>query len=41
MMLGKLKFTYFPYLLLIFSALISVEIFAHGVDDTTRNFPTE
>lgn len=37
-MLGKFKLTYLLYPLLILAALASVEAFAHGVDDSTRNF---
>mgnify|MGYP001464473496 FL=1 len=37
-MLGKFKLTYLLYPLLIIAALASVEAFAHGVDDSTRNF---
>ena len=37
-MLGKSKLTYLLYPLLILMALVSVEAFAHGVDDSTRNF---
>ena len=37
-MLGKFKLTYLLYPLLILTALASVEAFAHGVDDSTRNF---
>lgn len=37
-MLGKSKLPYWLYPLLIFMALASVEAFAHGVDDSTRNF---
>lgn len=37
-MLGKSKLTYLLYPLLILMALASVEAFAHGVDDSTRNF---
>ena len=37
-MLGRSKLPYWLYPLLIFMALASVEAFAHGVDDSTRNF---
>lgn len=37
-MLGNSKLTYLLYPLLILLAMISVEAFAHGVDDSTRNF---
>lgn len=38
LMLGKFKLTYLLYPLLILCAMASVEAFAHGVDDSTRNF---
>lgn len=34
----KSKLTFLLYLLIAFSALVSLEAFAHGVDDSTRNF---
>lgn len=37
-MFAKFKLTYFLYPLLILCAMASVEAFAHGVDDSTRNF---
>ena len=37
-MLGKLKLTHLVYLLLSLFAMASFEAFAHGVDDSTRNF---
>lgn len=37
-MLAKFKLTYLLYPLLILCAMASVEAFAHGVDDSTRNF---
>ncbi len=37
-MLGKSTLTYLLYPLLILMAMVSVEAFAHGVDDSTRNF---
>lgn len=37
-MLGKFRLTYLLYSFLIFTAMASVEAFAHGVDDSTRNF---
>lgn len=37
-MLVKLKLTHLLYPLLLLMTLISVESFAHGVDDSTRNF---
>ncbi|MCH2085573.1 MAG: HupE/UreJ family protein [Pseudoalteromonas sp.] len=37
-MLGKSKLTYLLYPLLILMTMVSVEAFAHGVDDSTRNF---
>jgi len=38
LMFGKLKLTYLLYPLCILCAMASVEAFAHGVDDSTRNF---
>ncbi|OUR82367.1 hypothetical protein A9Q75_06555 [Colwellia psychrerythraea] len=37
-MFAKFKLTYLLYPLLILCAMASVEAFAHGVDDSTRNF---
>jgi len=37
-MLAKFKLTYWLYPLLILSVMTSVETFAHGVDENTRNF---
>ena len=37
-MFSKFKLTYLLYPLLILCAMASVEAFAHGVDDSTRNF---
>lgn len=37
-MLGKFRLTYLLYLFLVFTTMASVEAFAHGVDDSTRNF---
>jgi hypothetical protein len=37
-MFGKFKLTYLLYPLLILLSMASVEAFAHGVDDSTRNF---
>jgi hypothetical protein len=37
-MLGKFKLTYLLYPLLMLCVMASVEAFAHGVDDSTRNF---
>lgn len=37
-MLGKFKFTYLWYPMLMLAVLVSFETLAHGVDDSTRNF---
>lgn len=37
-MLAKFKLAYLLCLLLIFLAMTSLEVYAHGVDDSTRNF---
>ncbi|ENN98130.1 MULTISPECIES: HupE/UreJ family protein [Pseudoalteromonas] len=37
-MFGKFKFSYLLYPLLILLSMASIEAFAHGVDDSTRNF---
>jgi len=37
-MLGKFRLTYLLYPLLILGAMASAQAFAHGVDDSTRNF---
>ncbi|ACJ29896.1 Membrane protein, putative [Shewanella piezotolerans WP3] len=37
-MLGRFKLTHLLYPLLMLMALVSIEAFAHGVDDSTRNF---
>jgi hypothetical protein len=37
-MLGKFNLGYLLYLLLLICAIFSVEAFAHGVDESTRNF---
>lgn len=37
-MFGKFKLSYLLYPLLILLSMASIEAFAHGVDDSTRNF---
>lgn len=37
-MLGKVKLTYLLYPILALLAMVSLETFAHGVDESTRNF---